>query len=141
MRALQQLRDPVGFALAAITGAAIVALQEGIVVAAICAVAVLAFRVVAGVVAERGARAPVHVIGSAEEPFAPLTRKQIEIAELVAEGMTNREIAERLVLSERTIDNHVFHIMNKLNVHRRTEIGVWIVERRIRANRTRPPAQ
>jgi len=43
--------------------------------------------------------------------------------------MTNKEIAERLVLSERTIDNHVANIMNKLNVHHRAQIAAWVAER------------
>ena len=42
---------------------------------------------------------------------------------------TNKEIAERLVLSERTIDNHVQNIMNKLNLHHRAQIASWVTER------------
>ncbi len=44
------------------------------------------------------------------------------------QGLTNREIAERLVLSDRTIDNHVQHVMDKLGMHRRTQITKWVVE-------------
>ena len=39
------------------------------------------------------------------------------------------EIADRLVLSERTIDNHVQNIMNKLNLHHRAQIASWVTER------------
>ena len=55
----------------------------------------------------------------------PLTRREWEIAELVAEGLSNREIAERLVLSERTAQNHVQHILTKLGLPNRGQIAVW----------------
>src|SRR5207244_2097130 len=102
--------------------------------AAVCAAAVLVVRAGAGVAIGRvrGTSARAAAAGS-DEWFQPLTRREAEIAELVSQGLTNREIATRLVISERTVDNHVFHVMNKLNVHTRTEIGVWVVERHIRA--------
>ncbi|MFI5660635.1 LuxR C-terminal-related transcriptional regulator [Streptomyces sp. NPDC051684] len=52
-----------------------------------------------------------------------LTRREREVAALVAEGMSNREIAERLVISKRTADAHVEHILAKLGVGSRTEIA------------------
>jgi DNA-binding NarL/FixJ family response regulator len=60
--------------------------------------------------------------------FAPLTRREADVAVLIRDS-TNKEIAERLVLSERTIDNHVANIMNKLNVHHRAQIAAWVAER------------
>jgi DNA-binding NarL/FixJ family response regulator len=60
--------------------------------------------------------------------FAPLTRREADVAVLIRD-MTNKEIAERLVLSERTIDNHVQNIMNKLNLHHRAQIASWVTER------------
>jgi len=56
----------------------------------------------------------------------PLTRRELEIAGLVAEGRSNREIAERLVLSKRTVDAHVEHILGKLDFSSRAQIAVWI---------------
>jgi non-specific serine/threonine protein kinase len=63
--------------------------------------------------------------------FAPgvrLTRRQLEIARLVAEGLTNREIAQRLFISERTAEGHVEQIRNKLGFGSRVQIAAWFVE-------------
>jgi DNA-binding NarL/FixJ family response regulator len=133
MRTLGEARDPVGIAFALVTGAAVLAIQEGVVLALACAVAVLAFRTAAGLTISQLWRASAQAAVAADDDwFYPLTAREAEIAELVSQGLTNREIAARLVISERTVDNHVFHVMNKLNVHTRTEIGVWVVERHMR---------
>ncbi len=62
----------------------------------------------------------------AAEPPTPLTRREREVAELVATGLTSREIAERFYLSERTVQNHVQHILTKLNLSNRSQIAVWV---------------
>jgi DNA-binding NarL/FixJ family response regulator len=59
----------------------------------------------------------------------PLTRKEVEVAIHVAQGKTNKEIASQLFNSERTIDNHVQHIYNKLNIDSRAELALWVQER------------
>lgn len=56
-----------------------------------------------------------------------LTRRESEVADLVAEGLTNRQIAERLHLSERTAQNHVQHILDKLGVNTRSAVAAWAV--------------
>lgn len=61
---------------------------------------------------------------------SPLTPRENEVAALVAQSMTNREIAARLFLSERTIESHIRSILAKLNFTRRTEIVTWVVRRR-----------
>jgi non-specific serine/threonine protein kinase len=61
---------------------------------------------------------------------SPLTRRESEIAELVAQGMTNREIADRLVIARRTAETHVDHIMTKLGFTSRSQIAAWYVESR-----------
>jgi DNA-binding CsgD family transcriptional regulator/sugar lactone lactonase YvrE len=57
-----------------------------------------------------------------------LTPREREIAALVGQGLTNREIASRLVISERTAEFHVEQILNRLGFHSRTEIAVWAVQ-------------
>jgi DNA-binding NarL/FixJ family response regulator len=52
----------------------------------------------------------------------PLTAREREVHDLVAAGATNREIAHCLVLSERTVETHVRHILAKLGITTRTEI-------------------
>jgi non-specific serine/threonine protein kinase len=63
---------------------------------------------------------------SADRP-GRLTTREIEVAALVAQGCTNPEIASRLVISERTADAHVAHIMSKLGVRARSQIAAWAV--------------
>jgi predicted ATPase/DNA-binding CsgD family transcriptional regulator len=57
---------------------------------------------------------------------ARLSRREKQVAELVADGLTNREIAERLFVSERTAEYHVEQIRNKLGFHSRRDIAGWL---------------
>jgi non-specific serine/threonine protein kinase len=57
----------------------------------------------------------------------------LEVAALVAEGLTNKEVAVRLRLSVRTAENHVLNVMNKLGLDNRAQVAAWFT-------RTRPPA-
>lgn len=59
-----------------------------------------------------------------------LTRREGEIATLVARGMTNRQIAVELTVSEHTVANHVAKILRKLGADSRSRITAWVVERR-----------
>ncbi len=68
--------------------------------------------------------------GARPGPAKPLTRREREVAELVADGLGNREIAERLVLSKRTVDSHIEHIFSKLGFSSRTHLANWVLERR-----------
>ena len=61
----------------------------------------------------------------AAEPWYPLSEREFEVARLVAAGLTNRQIAEQLVLAPKTISAHVTHILTKLGAARRAEIGAW----------------
>ncbi|MFE9322509.1 protein kinase [Nocardia sp. NPDC052278] len=60
---------------------------------------------------------------------AELTRREREVAALVAEGLTNRAIATRLVISLRTAQGHVEHILTKLGFTSRAQIAAWVAER------------
>jgi non-specific serine/threonine protein kinase len=57
----------------------------------------------------------------------PLTAREREVAALVARGLTNRQIAGALVISERTADNHVGHILDKLGLTSRAQVAAWAV--------------
>jgi DNA-binding CsgD family transcriptional regulator len=56
-----------------------------------------------------------------------LSPREAQVADLVAEGLTNRQIARRLVISERTAQNHVQHILTKLGFATRSQIAAWTV--------------
>jgi non-specific serine/threonine protein kinase len=65
---------------------------------------------------------------AAQAPVAarpPLTRRETEVAQLVAEGLSNREIAGRLVISPRTAEVHVERILVKLGFRSRSQVGPW----------------
>ena len=77
-------------------------------------------------------------IGLAPEPGPPcpqqqelpLTRREHEVTELIAGGMTNRQIADRLFIAQRTVDTHVGHILAKLGCSNRSQAAVLISGRR-----------
>ncbi len=68
---------------------------------------------------------PVRHPAGAQEA---LTRREREIAELVAGGLTNREIAGRLFLSVRTVETHVDRALGKLGYHTRTQLAGWVTQ-------------
>jgi DNA-binding NarL/FixJ family response regulator len=69
-------------------------------------------------------------LGSAADP---LTARQYEVAILIAQGLTNRQIADALVISERTVDTHVQNILGRLELTTRTQVAAWLIERLLRA--------
>ena len=77
----------------------------------------------ASTVAEQSFRA------AAEALIGVLTPRQQEVAALIASGLSNAQIAERLVLTTGTVANHVEGILGRLGFRSRTQIGVWAVER------------
>jgi DNA-binding NarL/FixJ family response regulator len=75
--------------------------------------------------------------GPEEDPrYAALSPQERRILDLIAEGMTNRQIANRLFLAEKTVKNYVSSLLHKLGFDRRTEAGVYAARRR----RTHPGA-
>lgn len=77
--------------------------------------------VITAVISERG----VEEAGTEQ-----LSRREREVALLVAEGLTNRQIGQRLFIAERTAETHVEHILNKLGFHTRAQIAAWVIETR-----------
>ncbi|NUW32458.1 tetratricopeptide repeat protein [Nonomuraea sp. SMC257] len=81
---------------------------------------------------QRDERVGERSAGGGERPAAkgtgPLTRRETEIARLVAQGLTNKEIATTLVISQRTAESHIEHIMSKLGFHSRAQVAVWVNE-------------
>jgi non-specific serine/threonine protein kinase len=71
---------------------------------------------------------PTHPVVT-ESPGDGLTRREWEVATLVAEGLSNKEIAGRLVISERTVETHVSSILGKLDFSSRSQVAIWVVER------------
>ena len=59
-----------------------------------------------------------------------LTTREREIASLVTDGLSNREIADRLVISEGTVEVHVKHILSKLDFRSRTQVATWFADQR-----------
>jgi non-specific serine/threonine protein kinase len=68
--------------------------------------------------------------GGAPAPAEPISAREQEAAALVARGLTNRQIAERLVISVRTVDRHVENLQRMLDLAGRAQIAAWAVERR-----------
>jgi ATP/maltotriose-dependent transcriptional regulator MalT len=82
-----------------------------------------------GAVGSRGAAGSRGAGGNRSAGGNPLTKRELEIAALVSEGLGNREIAERLVLSKRTVDAHIEHIFTKLGYTARAQVAVWFTHR------------
>jgi predicted ATPase/DNA-binding CsgD family transcriptional regulator len=61
-------------------------------------------------------------------PRSALTKREREVAELIARGLTNRQIAAELVITEGTAANHVKHILARLGVDSRVQIAAWAIE-------------
>jgi DNA-binding CsgD family transcriptional regulator len=68
----------------------------------------------------------------------PLSPRELEVAELVANGLTNKQIAAALFVSERTAQNHVQHIFTKLGLSNRTQIASWYRDRGSSTGRDEP---
>jgi DNA-binding NarL/FixJ family response regulator len=77
--------------------------------------------------------------GNVPQSSQPLTPRELEVAALVAEGLTNAEIAERLVLSPGTVGNHIAHIMRALGLRNRVLVALWAAEHGVRGKNSSSP--
>jgi predicted ATPase/DNA-binding CsgD family transcriptional regulator len=70
------------------------------------------------------ARAPE----AADTPPTGLTARERDVARLVAQGLSNRQVADALVITERTAESHLGHVFTKLGLRSRTQLAVWAIE-------------
>ncbi|CAM5599524.1 MULTISPECIES: response regulator [Streptomyces] len=78
----------------------------------------------------RLASEPAPAAQDADQPGAPqLTDRETEVLRLVAKGLSYKQIAERLVISHRTVQNHVQNTLGKLQLHNRVELVRYAIER------------
>ena len=61
-------------------------------------------------------------------PIEPLTEREVDVLRLLGQGLTNKDIAQTLILSVRTVDAHLRSIFAKLGVRSRTEAALWVVK-------------
>jgi non-specific serine/threonine protein kinase len=66
-----------------------------------------------------------------ERSPAELTTREMEVATLVARGLTNHQIAQELALSEHTVITHVRNILKKLNLRSHTQLTLWVTGRQL----------
>lgn len=79
----------------------------------------------------------IHHSGTGADPGATiqvpfdveLTPTELKVVQFVARGMANREIAEQMNVSQRTIESHVSNMLGKTGLHNRTELARWAIER------------
>ena len=75
------------------------------------------------------AEAPVRPVNAPTVPGAPgLSARELEVAALVARGLTNRKIADELIITEGTAASHVKHILAKLVLDSRVQIVAWAID-------------
>lgn len=82
---------------------------------------------VANALAELPTSRPITTGQAARQRYGGLTAREREVVRLIASGLTNRAIAERLILGEHTIETHVSHILGKLACTSRAQIAAWAV--------------
>ena len=78
-----------------------------------------------GVAAELPSPRPLTPRRAAKQQFGGLTDRERDVAALITRGYSNREIADRLVLSERTVETHVRSILDRLAMSSRTQVAAW----------------
>jgi NarL family two-component system response regulator LiaR len=69
--------------------------------------------------------------GPKPSPVADLTEREVEVLRLIAQGKSNREIAETLIIGEKTVKTHVSNILSKLHLQDRTQVAIFALKQRI----------
>jgi DNA-binding NarL/FixJ family response regulator len=72
-------------------------------------------------------RRHLRPVGGRREILAALSDREVEVVKLVAEGLSNKQISLRLKLSDKTVKNHISHILAKLNLSARTQVAVHAI--------------
>jgi DNA-binding NarL/FixJ family response regulator len=101
-------------------------LGVGWVLAVVAGVAVL---VVGEVVGRLIRGRPSTTVANPASASHPLSRREVEVAVLIAEGLTSKEVGKRLFIERGTVDTHVQHIYNKLSIDSRPQLAIWLMER------------
>ena len=73
-----------------------------------------------------------------DDPTESLTPSELRVIELIGEGLSNREIAERLGVVEKTVKNHITSLLSKMGLQRRTQVAAWVASRKHAGWRTEP---
>ena len=94
------------------------------VLAVVAGAAVFMVGEVAGRLIPSAPRVGAHSAGS-----HPLSPREVEVAVLIAQGLTSKEIGKKLFIERGTVDTHVQHIYNKLGIDSRPQLAVWLMER------------
>jgi two-component system response regulator DevR len=73
-----------------------------------------------------------------DDPTENLTPSELKVIELIGEGLSNREIAERLGVVEKTVKNHITSLLAKMGLQRRTQVAAWVASRKHAGWRAEP---
>lgn len=76
----------------------------------------------------------------ASQPVHPLSRREQDVAALIVEGLTNRQIAARMHVSVRTVETHIRHIRTTLGLRSRAHVAAWSAQQRLEPPAAPPPA-
>lgn len=73
-----------------------------------------------------------------EDPTENLTPSELRVLDLIGDGLSNREIAERLGVAEKTVKNHITSLLAKMGLQRRTQVAAWVASRKHSGWRAEP---
>ncbi|MGO3797222.1 MAG: response regulator transcription factor, partial [Pauljensenia sp.] len=68
-----------------------------------------------------------------DDPTADLTPSEHKVLELIGDGLSNREIGEKLGVAEKTVKNHITSLLSKMGLQRRTQVAAWVAGQRAAA--------